>query len=110
MLIYLEKNVQIEAKTYVEILLFDKPPIIISTKYLNYSNIFSIKNTAEFLEHIGINSYIIKLEKDKLPLFKPIYKPKLVKLEILKVFIKINLAKRFIQLFKSFIGIPILFN
>ena len=57
-----------------------------------------------------MNDYIIKLEKNKKLLFELIYNLKLVKLKILKIYIKINLANNFIQLFKSPIRASILFK
>ena len=44
----------------------------------------------EFLENIKINNYIIKLDKNKQLFFKLIYSLELIKLKILKVYIKIN--------------------
>ena len=60
------------------ILLFNKTPIIIIIKYFNYNNIFLIDNTKEFSRYIKINNYIIKLKKNKQPLFRFFYsfKPK----------------------------------
>lgn len=60
-----------------------------------------MENTAELSKHIKINDYVIKLEEDKQPFFGLIYKLKLVQLEILKTYIKINWANSFIQPFKS---------
>ena len=65
MLIHLEKQAQIEAKTQVRSLLFDIAFIIILTKYFNYNNIFLIKNAIELPEYIKKNDHAIKLEKDK---------------------------------------------
>lgn len=50
--------------------------------------------------HINKNDYIIRLEKNKLPFFKSIYSLKLIKLKILKIYIKTKLANSFIQTFK----------
>lgn len=57
-----------------------------------------------------MNDYIIKLENYKQSLFSPIYSLELVELKTLKTYIKTNLANNFIQLFKFFIGVFILFN
>ena len=57
-----------------------------------------------------MNNYIIKLKKDKQLFFRPIYSLKLIKLKILKTYIKINLTNCFICSFKSSIGAFILFN
>ena len=70
--------------------------MINSIKCSNYNIAFLAKNVIELLEHIGINNYIIKLEKDKQLFLGPIYSLALVKLEILKTYIKTNLAYGFI--------------
>lgn len=49
-----------------------------------------MENIIEFLEQTKINDYIIKQEKSKLQIFKAINNLKLVKLEMLKTYIKIN--------------------
>ena len=79
------------------------------TDYSYYSNVFSIKNVAEHRENIRINKHVIKPKEDKQLSFGSIYSLKLVKLEILKTYIKTNLAHNFFQLFKSFTGASILF-
>ena len=55
----------------------------------------------ELLENTGINKYAIKLEEDKQPLFRFIYSLGPVELEILKTYIKTNLANGFMWPFKS---------
>ena len=57
-----------------------------------------------------MNEHAIKLEEGKQPSFEFIYSLRLVELETLKTYIKINLTNSFIQLSKSFIGAFILFN
>lgn len=57
-----------------------------------------------------MNKYAIKLEKDKLPPFRFIYSLDSVNLEMLKIYIKINLINNFIQLFKYFTNASILFD
>ena len=73
----------------------------ITTKYSNYSNVFSAENVAELLKYTVINNHIIELVKDKQPSFGSIYSLKPIELEILKIYIKTNLANSFIRLFKS---------
>ena len=106
----LKKQVQIEAKAQVGVLIFDKAPIIILAKYFYYSIIFLVEYIAKFLENTKINEYTMKLEKSKQLFFESIYNLKLVELEILKIFIKINLVNNFIRPSKSLIGALILFN
>ena len=78
-------------------------------EYSDYSNVFLAKNVAEFSENTEINDYAIKLEKDKQPSFGPIYSLGQVELEMLKSYIKTNLANGFIQPSISFADVPILF-
>ena len=39
--------------------------MVISVKYFNFKNVFSIEYIVKFLEYTKINHYIIKLEKGK---------------------------------------------
>ena len=71
---------------------------------------FLAKNAAELLENTGINKHTIKLKRDKQLPFRPIHSLEPVKLEILKTYIKINLANGFIRPFKSSVGALILFD
>ena len=94
----------------VEALLFDKAFIKVLVEYSDYSNVFLAENTAELPENTGINKHAIELEKGKQPLFGPIHSLKLVELEILKIYIKTNLANSFIWPSKSLIRAPTLFD
>ena len=64
----------------------------------------------ELPENTRMNEHAIKLEEGKQPLFRPIYNLGQVELEILKTYIKINLANGFIRPSKSPAGAPILFD
>ena len=97
-------------QTQVRVLLFNKASIKVLAKYSDYSNVFSMENTVELLENTRIYKYTIKLEKDKQLPFVSIYSLKLVKLETLKIYIKINLANGFIWLSKSSTRAFILFD
>ena len=57
-----------------------------------------------------INDYAIELVDDWEPLYTTIYSLKLVKLGILKTYIKNNLANGFINSPKSPAGVPIFFD
>ena len=96
-------------KAKIEALVFDKTFIIILAKYFDY-NIFSAENIAKFPKYTKINNYIIELKKGKQLFFRLIYNLSLIKLEILKIYIKTNLTNDFIQSYKSFTKILILFN
>ena len=65
-------------------------------EYFDYSNIFLAEYIIKFLKYTKINNYAIKLKKNKQLSFKRIYSLGLVKLEILKTYIKINLTNSFI--------------
>ena len=69
-----------------------------------------MKNAVELLENTKMNEHVIKLEKDKQPSFGPIYSLSPVELEILKTYIKTNLANGFIWPFKSPAGALIFFD
>ena len=105
---YIPKKVQIKAQ--VRVILFNKTFTKVPVKYSNYSNVFLVKYTAKLLENTKINKHVIKLEKDKQPLFDPIYSQKLIELETLKIYIKTNLINNFIQSFKSPVKASILFD
>ena len=64
----------------------------------------------ELLENIEMIKYAIKIEEGKQLPFGPIYSLGPIELEILKIYIKINLANGFIRPSKSPIGAPILFD
>ena len=90
MLVHSKKQAQ------VGVLLFNKAVIEVLAKCSNYSNVVSAKNAVELPNNIGINKHAIELEEGKQPPFSPIYRLVPVELEILKTYIKINLANDFI--------------
>ena len=79
-------------------------------EYFDYNNIFSAENVAELPENIGMNEHAIKQEKNKQLYFGLIYNLGLLEVEMLKTHIETNLAKGFIRLSKSLVGIFILFD
>lgn len=87
-----------------------KAPITIPEKYLDYNNHFSKKLAAVLIKHTKINIHAINLKKDKQSPYRPIYSLRLVELEILKTYIKTNLANNFIQPSKFPASALILFN
>ena len=104
MLVHAEKQAQVRA------LLFDEAPTEVLAEYSDYSDVFLAENTAELLENTGINEHAIELEEGKQPPFGPIYSLGSVELEILKTYIKTNLANGFIRPSKSPAGASILFD
>ena len=99
-----------EKQTKVGALLFDKAPIEVPAEYSDYSNVFSAKNVAKLPEYTKMNNHAIELEKGNQPPFRPIYSVGPVELDILKTYIKINLADSFIWPSKSPTEAPILFD
>ena len=57
-----------------------------------------------------MNEHAIELKNGKQPLFKPIYSLSSVESEMLKIYIKTNLANGFICSSKFFIKVSIFFN
>ena len=76
----------------VKALLFDKTSTTIPIEYSNYNNVFSLENIVKHPEYFRINNYVIEIKKSKQLFFRSIYSLKPVKLEILKTYIKTNLA------------------
>ena len=91
-------------------LLFDKGPTEVLAEYFDYNNIFSAENAVELSKNTGMNKHAIKLEESKQPPFSLIYNLGLVELEILKTYIKMNLANGFIWPSKSPTEAPIFFD
>ena len=82
----------------------------VPSKYTDFADIFLSKLAIELLEHTEINNYAIELFNDQQPLYSLIYDLGLIKLEILKVYIKNNLVNGFIRPSKSPAGAFIFFN
>lgn len=97
-------------RSQIALLKVNKAFVNISKKYLDFIDIFSKNSGMVLLEYTKLNSYAINLEKNKQPLYGPIYSVGLIKLKSPKIYIKTNLANGFIRLSKSFAYAPILFN
>lgn len=67
-----------------------------STEYANKADIFLFDMTIKLLENTDISKYVIKLVENKQPLYNIIYAFSLVKLEILKAYIKTQQKTEFI--------------
>lgn len=80
--------------------MLDIKKVSIFSKYADYTNVFSPDFAVELPEHTSINDHFIDLINDKQLPYSSIYNLRLVELEILKTFIKINLANNFIRPFK----------
>ena len=81
----------------------------ISTKYLDFSDVFLEEKALILLEATKLNQHIIKLQEDQQLSYRLIYSLGPVELKTLKTYIKTNLANDFIWPSKSPAGTPILF-
>ena len=70
---------------------------------------FLSSSGVKLLEYVSINNFFIILVNNKKIFYNLIYSLFLVKLEILKIYIKTNLANKFIKCFKLFICTLIVF-
>ena len=96
-----QSRAKIQDNVQVGALLFDKAPIEVPAEYSDYNNVFLVENAAELSKNTRINKHAIKLEEDKQSSFRPIYSLGSIELEMLKTYIKTNLANGFIWPFKS---------
>ena len=83
--------------------------VIILAKYLNYANTFSKKSAKILPKQRSINKYIIKLKNSMRLLYLQIYILRLIKLEKLKTYIRIEKINNIITSLKSFFNIFIRF-
>ncbi len=97
-------------RTQIAHLKADEASTEIPSKYADFADIFLPKLAAELPQHTGINNYAIELVDNQQPPYGPIYNLGPVELEILKAYIKNNLASSFIRLSKSPAGALILFK
>ena len=81
----------------------------IPAEYSDFSNIFSSDSPVELQKQTWINDHPINQLDNKQPPYGPIYSLESVKLEILKLYIKTNLASGFTRPSKYSADAPILF-
>ena len=81
--------------------MLDIKKVTISSKYADYTDIFSPDSAAKLPKHIGMNNHSIDLIDDKQPPYSLIYSLGLMELKTLKTYIETNLANNFIRPFKS---------
>ena len=79
----------------------------IFSKYINFADVFMPDLAFKLSKHTGINNHAIKLVNSEQLFHGPIYSLGPVELEILKAYIKTNLANRFIKLSKLPTKVPI---
>lgn len=83
--------------------------IAILANYINFISVLSLDLSVELLNYTIIKNYTFELIDDKQPSYELIYNLELIELEILKTYIKTNLANNFIKPFKFPINASILF-
>lgn len=96
--------------TQIALLIADEAPVTVPAEYSDFAEVFSSESAAELPKYTKINDHPIKLIDDQQPPYELIYSLELTELETLKTYIKTNLAKGFIRLFKSPAETPILFS
>ena len=106
----LELNVHLFRRPQVSGLIAEEAFTKVSTKYLDFADVFSPDLASELPEHTRINDYIIELVDGQHLPYGPIYSLGPVELETLKAYIKTNLANGFIRPSKSPAGALILFD
>ena len=82
----------------------------VPNKYANFADVFSPKLAAKLPKHMEINNHAIDLINDRQPPYGRIYSLSPIELEIMKAYIKNNLANNFIRPFKSPTRALILFD
>ena len=85
-------------------------PIKVSSKYADFTDVFSPKLVVKPPKHMGINNHVIKLVDNLQPLYSLIYRLGPIELETMKIYIKNNLTSGFIRPSKSCIGALIFFD
>ena len=78
----------------IALLIIKKVQILV--KYLDFSNIFFKENALILSKATDLNQYIINLQKCQQLSYKFIYSLSLMKLKMLKIYIKINFFNGFI--------------
>ena len=106
--------------TNADVYLFHRPQIAgliakevfikVSTKYINFVDMFFLTFASNLSKHTQINNYIIKLVNNQQTSYTSIYSLMSVELEILKTYIEINLVNGLIKLSKSPANFPIFFK
>lgn len=84
--------------------------VTILDKYFKFADVFLKQKALRLEKQIELNKHTIELENSKQLFYKLIYSLGLIKLEILKTYIKIYLKSWFIWPSKSPVGAFILFN
>lgn len=105
-----DSNIHPFNRAWIMLVKAKKALTLFLSKYIDFIDMFSANIIAQLLKHIGSHNYMIKLIKDQILLYQPIYTLKLVKLNILKILIKINITIGFLKPSKSLINAIMLFE
>ena len=97
-------------KAQVVYLKADEALTKVSSEYANFADVFSPKLAIKLSKHTGINDHAIQLVDDQQPPYNSIYSLSPIELEMLKAYIKNNLANGFIGPFMSPAKALILFD
>ena len=106
----LNANVHSFRRLQISRLIAEEALTKVSTKYLDFADVFSPDLASKLLKHIRINDHAIELVDGQQPSYEPIYSLGPVELETLKAYIKTNPANGFIKLSKFPASTPILFD
>ena len=93
-----------------QIAFFLAKEVKIPDQYSDFVDVFSEEKVLVLPKWIESNQHSIELKEGKQPLYWPIYSLGPLELKTLKTYIKTHLKTGFIQLSKSPVGTPILFN
>ena len=77
-------------------LIQDKTPTKVSSKYIDYADVFLFNLAMELPKNTYINEHAIELQDNKQPLYGPVYSLGPVELETLKTYIETYLKSGFI--------------
>ena len=106
----LNTDIYLFHRPQISSLIAKKAPTNVSTKYIEFTDIFISDLASKLPEHIEINNHAIELVNGQQTSYEPIYSLGRVELEILKTYIKTNPVNKFIRPFESPAGTPILFD
>ena len=106
----IDVDVHLFCRSQVSGLTIKEAFIKVLNEYIDFADVFSPDLVIKLPNHTRINNDAIELVDGQQLSYGPIYSLGLVKLEILKAYIRINLANGFIKISKSSASTPIPFD
>ena len=97
-------------RAHIAHLKVDKAPAKVHSKYINFRNVFLPKLAIKLPKYMRSNNHAIKIVDNQQLFYSFIYSLSLIKLEILKIYIKNNLVNSFIKPSKFLARTLIFFN